>query len=231
MQCFLFAFLLAANQQIVAPNYGVDWERLSGESSYFLNGREISRAEAVQALRAGSLVDDSQLLRLTLIGSESDCAAVLKDLASYPALAAWKAKVLIQSYRPDDRMLSVGFVRAGSPMIYLQLPDGKVLLRLNQYPGPEKLTAAIRKSDPFYDPQKDPNGDGGGLAPFGLLPVAGCCLAAILVIAGWLWWKDRRGSGDPILAAVRELKANQNRSVARAAALIELTDLLKGNQK
>jgi hypothetical protein len=139
-------------------NFGLDLARLSepaGEE-FIVNGRAVSRQEAFAAVADGRLSDDSQKLRLTLIGPTEECARVRQDLERHPALTAQKEALVVQDYRPDDPLLAgLGFVTSGAPTIYLQKPDGRVLFRLHSYPGPEVLAGAIRQRRPDYDPSKD----------------------------------------------------------------------------
>lgn len=128
-------------------NYGVDLSKLGGGERYLLGGREVSRARAIQAV---TLDDDSAKLRLTVIGSESDCKRALDGLPA-DLRAAWS----VTDYRPDHWHVEPGFVKTGTPTIYLQKPDGSVLWRQDEY-----LTAAdweaVRKADPNYKPDRDP---------------------------------------------------------------------------
>jgi hypothetical protein len=110
----------------------------------------------------GILTDDSSRWHLTVIGSESECKSVTDDLATSPALAPYKDKLLVQSYRPGNWATApVKLENGGKPDIVLQLPPdgkgyGKVILRLAGYPGAAPFAEAIRKADPNYDPSKDP---------------------------------------------------------------------------
>lgn len=146
----------AAGPEVV-QNFGVDTAKLSGstEPRYWVNGRRCNRRQAVEAITAGQLVDDSKKLRVTLIGPEADRRKAEAELAAGPE----RDKYLLQSYPPDHWAVArVGFVTTGKPTVYLQKPDGKVLLRQDVWDGPDRLIAAIRKADPTYDPRKDPDG-------------------------------------------------------------------------
>jgi len=65
----------------------------------------------------------------------------------------------MQSYLPDHWAVArSGFKVDGQPTIYLQAPDGTVLHRQDDYhDGPEALAQALRRTDPHYDPRKDPD--------------------------------------------------------------------------
>jgi hypothetical protein len=73
-------------------------------------------------------------------------------------------------------------VTSGSPTIYLQAPDGKVLHRQDDYrPGD---LGAIRKAIARYDAKKDPDARRPAVAGLPLLLVMGgaIALAAVLVL-------------------------------------------------
>lgn len=142
-------------------------------SRYRLNGREVSREEAVAALEGRpptyqgpqSFPDDSAKLCLTVIGPKAERDRVLADLDSSPALAWAKGRYKVQGYDPDNWAVArYRFVTSGRPTIYLQEPGGRDLLRVDAYPGPAELSAKLqeaeklRSPDPNYDPAKDPGG-------------------------------------------------------------------------
>jgi hypothetical protein len=139
------------------PNYGVETDKI-GTGRCWRRGREISREEAAEAVENKQLPDDAAKLRLTVIGQEADRKRVLADLDSSPELAAYKGRLVVQAYPPDHWAIKdAGFAAGGSPTVYLQRPDGKVLHRQDAYPSAEKLALALRKAEPTYDPKKDPD--------------------------------------------------------------------------
>lgn len=138
-------------------NFGIDRERIGAAPQYRLNGQSISREDAFRAL--GSIPDDTDRLWITIIGDAELRRRIRAHLESHPALASVLGRVLIQDYPPNHwAVADVGF----APGITLQLPrgpDGKaaVLWRMTTYPGPESLAGAIRKADPLYKPDRDPD--------------------------------------------------------------------------
>lgn len=144
-------------------NFGLIDKELKTQR-YSIGGREVGPAEAMDALMGGSdsnLADDSQHLRITIIGNEVARKTVLRDFEQSPELAYWKGKVLINTYEPSNwRIRDGGFVTPkdpAKPVIYFQKPDGKVLWRQDSYEGgPSALAKALRDKDPLYDPNKDP---------------------------------------------------------------------------
>ena len=140
-------------------NFGIDRSSLGSSTERItLDGRPITRGEAVQILQAGTLTDDSGKLRLTIIGSEADRRRVLDDLKG--PLRDIAEQCLVQDYPPDHWAVArVGFYTGGRPTIYLQAPDGTVLHRQDDYEdGPEGLRQVflrLRLPNPFYRPDRD----------------------------------------------------------------------------
>lgn len=144
-------------EAVEGRNYGLDPARVPGEACYRLNGKVVSRSEALAAF--GDLPDDGARLRLTVVGDEELRQRVLADLASHPGLKALGGRLHVQAYAPEHwAVAGVGF----APGITLQPPagpDGKapVLFRMRAYAGPDALVSAIRKADPDYKPERDPD--------------------------------------------------------------------------
>ncbi len=158
----------------VGQNFGVDTDKIG--KGYTKNGKPATRAEVMHALTAAGF-DDASKIRLTVIGSEEQRKRVLADLDTLPAFAAHKDRLLVQAYGPTDwAVAKSGFVTTGTPTIYLQSADGKVLHRQDDYPSAEALAEAVRKADPEYRPKLDPDLNrpalAGGAAPI-LLVVGG----------------------------------------------------------
>lgn len=154
-------------QDVVAPgriesdgtiNFGLDRTRLPAPGKHLLDGKEVSKVQLLQALAERGFVDDSSLLSLTIIGPEPARRGVLNDLQSSPLLAPWKDRIKVQDYPPDHwAVKDAGFVTTGQPTIYCQAPDGTVLHRQDEYRGAEALAEVLRKADPAYQPQRDPD--------------------------------------------------------------------------
>jgi hypothetical protein len=152
----------AAVSPETSANFGVDVDKLAaaGSEKYTVNGLPATRTEAAAAIEGdGRLPDDAGRLRLTVIGDETARKQVLADLAGAAELAPFKDKLLVQSYPPAHwAVAGAGFQSSGKPTIYLQAPSGKVLHRQDDYSdGAKGLAEAIRKADPNYAPDKDPD--------------------------------------------------------------------------
>jgi hypothetical protein len=62
------------------------------------------------------------------------------DLASSPALAAWKGKILVQDYAPDAWVVRLRGLAEG---ITIQSPDGKAIAYAKTYDGPDALVKLL----------------------------------------------------------------------------------------
>lgn len=165
-------------------NFGLGWspdpER---PERCYLNGIEVDRKRAYEAIGSG-VVDDTKLLRVTVIGSEAECKQVRGAFETAPELAPHRNNVILQCYRPDHwAVADAGFKRDGKPVVYVQAPSGKVLHRQDEWRGPAKMAEALRKADPSYDPKKDP--DLNKQAP--ILPVPGPDLDILKKVPAWGW--------------------------------------------
>lgn len=138
-------------------DYGMGW-RPGGEEIYYVNGRKVTRRQAYEAIAAEGLTDDSKLRRVTVIGSDAERKPVMDALANAPELTFAKGLLLVQGFSPDHwAVADSNFKRDGKPTVYIQAADGKVLHRQDEWRGATKFAEAVRKSDPNYDPKKDPD--------------------------------------------------------------------------
>ncbi len=146
-------------------NFGVDRSRLPEGECCTVCGIPVSTALGRRLVAGGgTLDDDSGRWHLTVIGTETECVPVLRDLASHPALATWRDRLLVQAYRAADwAVANIGLATHGHPSIVVQTaPDahgrGTVLHRQEDYQGgAEALAEALRHADPNYRPEADPD--------------------------------------------------------------------------
>lgn len=139
-------------------NFGLDRSHMLAGGKHLLGGKEVSKEQLLQALGKPNLPDDSQWLSLTIIGPEASRQQVVHDLHSSPLLVPWKDRLKVHDYPPDHwAVRDAGFVTTGNPTIYCQASDGTVLHRQDVYRGPEALAEALRKADPTYNPERDPD--------------------------------------------------------------------------
>ena len=153
----LLLLILVAHQ----PYFGVNVTRLTGQTHYWLGGKEVPRGRIEQAVGDARVPDHAGKLHVTVIGTGRQ--AVLDDLAKNPALEPWRARVVARGYDPADwQVAGTGFVARGSPTIYVQDFAGRVLHRQDDYAGgAEALARALedcqrlRKPSPDYRPDRD----------------------------------------------------------------------------
>src|SRR5581483_11679383 len=138
------------------------------------------------------IVDDSRKCRITVIGPGALRQKVLDDLAKAPGLSTW---AIMRGYDPGHwAMTGAGFVTKGSPTIYCQAPDGRVLHRQDDYDGgAEALLQALRKAKESYDPKKDPDLRQ-TIKPAGPVPVGGYLVALVMGACGSSIFLKRKGA-------------------------------------
>lgn len=144
---------------------GVDALKLSPRPRITRRGVVITREEAEREI--GQLADDSAKARLTLIGPESERKTLRKDLESEEWL---RPLVLMQDYPPDSPFVSKH--KADGLTLYLQRPDGTVLLREAGGPTITRVRDALKRAlgllppiQPPPDPKAPQPGPDGKPAP------------------------------------------------------------------
>jgi hypothetical protein len=133
-----------------------------------VNGKETTEAKGRGALAGDDQVpDDSKVPSLTLIGSKEVTSKLRKDLMGSAELSALVGKFLVQEFEPTNPLIArSGFLAAGTPTIYAEMPDGRTLFRLDEYPGDQafirtvhralQVAEGVRKPQPDYAPASDP---------------------------------------------------------------------------
>lgn len=144
----------------VIENHGIDLDRMrkcDGKECYRVNGRETTRQAAFESIQAGSVPDDSGKRRVVVVGSDAAQRQVAADWGK-GELSAYRDTSILHCYAPDHwHVKDVGYKAYADPSIYIVDAGGKVLHRQDYYDGPVKLAGALRKTDPSYDPSKDPD--------------------------------------------------------------------------
>jgi hypothetical protein len=163
-----------AGRTLTVADHGC-WHVAAAEPRYWVDGLEVDRAAALESMQCPNcpqprpgprpkpsptpnpspdspvLPDDAGKLRLTIVGDAA--GQVAADLESSPALAGWKARLVIQSYRENDPMLvSLGLPATGFHIL-VQLPPaggfaGRVVANWTSYGGPAALAVELAKLDP-----------------------------------------------------------------------------------
>jgi len=140
-----------AAPQSFGDNYGVDYSKIGQYDEYTINGRRCSKREAFEAV--GAVPDDSDYLRVVIVGGDDYRRDVLGTLPQRPGLS-------VQDYRPDDVMIRDLGYEAGAT--YILTPDGRALHRHLGVKPAEQFAAAIeaaeaRRRDPNWEPQLVPD--------------------------------------------------------------------------
>ena len=138
---------------------GVDRNAIKNAPTYQCSGRVCSKHQAYQFLAAASLVDDKDKAFLTIVADESTRKRFLADLQTSPAFAPYRGKLHVNAYDPSDwHVAQVGL----QPGVSYQGPpnaagESPVEWRFRTYAGPEATVEAIRKVNPAYKPESDPD--------------------------------------------------------------------------
>lgn len=145
-------------------DFGLDVSKLNRTGKhYLLNGQEVSREKALQALEPFSdsrrLPNDEHKFFLVLIGSPEETSRIERELTTHQNFSPLQDRLLIRCFAPDSpAIVNRGFVTTGNPSIYLMHPSGQVLARNldGRYLGPETLIQSLLVATRPYFPDKDP---------------------------------------------------------------------------
>lgn len=168
---------------------GVEPEKLSRQPRFRHGEYEVSYDDVLLAL--ARVPEDGKKVRVTAIGPEAARAKLDADWKAAPELAAVKDDFVYTSYDPAHwHVARYGFKIDGKPTVYGQAADGKVLFRLDEYPGAAKLATALRRVRPDYDPSKDrptpaPSSPGESI-PYGALGIVGGIAGLAFALARFL---------------------------------------------
>ena len=146
-------------------NFGNDFKPIeeAPKVKYRINGKPASREAAIDTIRAAApkLPNDKDKLRVIAIGPGRQ--AVDKDMATSPALAPVKDKVVYGSYDSNEWEVK-DYKAQGMPTISIIDPKtGREIHRQDDYDGPDVLAAQIvsaeqiRTPDPNYTPANTPD--------------------------------------------------------------------------
>jgi hypothetical protein len=147
--------------QSAPKDFGVNWPKISKDSKITLpSGEEISVERAIQMIEQNKIPDDSKKFRLVIIGSDVDRKRVTD---AWPTVEAnLRDRFALWSVPPDHWSLKdlvsgeLLYKVGGTPTIYCQAPDGKVLHRQDEFVGMPDFEA-VRKAVKGYDASKDPD--------------------------------------------------------------------------
>lgn len=189
--------------------FGVDDSKRSIDPRYSKSGQDCCRREVEDALRFD---DESGKRRITIIGDD----AYRKEALAVIGSPQW---AVVKAYSPDNWYVRESGFRPG---VYVQEADGTVIHRQEDL---AKLSVAVNRADPSYDPSKDPDlrnsekpgsGDCSGFFCWKSAGVGGI-VAALIALAIWLLpklssWFRKRGmerQAELIDAIIEALKKRQ----------------------
>jgi hypothetical protein len=174
---------------------GVQWDKISKKERVTVDGTVVPKTQAMRNIeglpngKGDQVPNDGRWLRVTAIGAPAETKPLAEDLQKHPKLLPFKNKYVLQLYNPAEAQTAwavnrAGFVTEGHPSIYVQEASGKTLARLDHYPGPEGMAtvlfASLRRTDPSYDPKKDPDPTNPLNLPLPAVALGGCLLLLLL---------------------------------------------------
>jgi hypothetical protein len=196
-----------------APLFGVDDEaRAKGRRTpYTVQGRPSTREEVLWLI----IGSRSPKRYVVVVGQDAAKRAAAKQVIGAPT---W---VVVTEYAPTDwQVADYRFVTSGDPTVYVLDAVGNVLHRQDTLDG---LATAMRRADPGYDPNNDPDlrngpvvssGPGGGLIPSVTLhPVAAGVVGVVVAFLIGLVFFIRVVVPRFIAAIVRDVIARTKESL------------------
>lgn len=190
---------------------GVDSSQLSASPSYIHNGKPSSKYGVVEAF-ANTFADQSSKRRITFIGNERDCENAMQKLPS--GVDEW---AVVKSFSPDDWYIKRNnFVTTGTPVMYIQEPDGTVIHRQDDANGVQTAVDNAKNYNPKLDGdlRKIPSLLGGSMFSFGWL-----FYVAVGFAAGAVTWPIVKGMWNTLNAgnvAAREAQAKKDALILEA---------------
>jgi hypothetical protein len=155
-------FLLKLKSEAPSKNFGIDLAKLPshpGGQAWYGGNVDYSAAR-------GAAGEKPNRVHVTFIGSQVEREAARKNLEGDPGFRylseAMGDYLAVQDYGPENPLVKeVGLPNGGRPDVIIQTTKGgRVTYRARSYPGADVVVHEIRKADPRYDPDKDPNGSG-----------------------------------------------------------------------
>lgn len=142
---------------IVSANYGLAKDRIPTETREWAGGP----AETPRLIRGDPAVKDR--VHLTFIGDELTRKAARSALEANPSYrelaAAMGERLAVQDFAPTNPMVAdIGLPAGGRPDVIIQDAAGTVTFRPKSPPDPARIVAEIRKADPNYRAEDDPDG-------------------------------------------------------------------------
>lgn len=171
---------------------GVDESKLLGGEKATRRGVAISIEDARHVIEGGvdvsQLKDDSHLQRITIISKDdAKRAAARKEIEASDVLRGARPKLVVWDASSDDWSVKDSGFKCDGDCIYLQAPDGRVLMRQDSL-DVKGVVDALRKRRDDYDPKRDPSGIGSDVwarikEMLGVKIPAGAAVGGAMVVA------------------------------------------------
>lgn len=136
-------------------NFGVDRSKVPQDESWSIKGQRVDKETALRSFEAFGDFDDSKFMRLVHVGSAAD-AKNAANAAQQAGVGKW---FHFDSYSPADwQVADVGYV-PGVSLVGEEGPDGRgvVVWRCAATTPTPAILGALRKADPSYKPERDPD--------------------------------------------------------------------------
>lgn len=140
---------------IPPPLFGVQASKVGTGPAYAIDGKPVTRAEAIQAAAEG-IPDDKDKLRATVIAKGDQGKKVADDVKKELGPAA--KDFIVRAYPPDHFALKAQGFKTDADGVYVQAPDGKVLHRQDDLDGGAPAVAeSLLRAKKDYDLKRDPD--------------------------------------------------------------------------
>jgi hypothetical protein len=122
-----------------------------------LNGKDVHASKAFEAL-VSDLPDDSGKCFITIIDADDTRRASERLFIDSLSQGKFQVQDINPTKPMESWMIDCGFKKpeTNGVTVYAQAPNGKVIWRSDNF-DQAKLTVALRKTDPNYNPLKDPD--------------------------------------------------------------------------
>ena len=131
-------------KQDPTPNYGVDFSKLHIGTSYWINGKQVSKQQAYNEVR-GQLQDDSAMEFVTVVGDR----AFQDKVSGYLDALNARSKYRVQLYAPDNWVPRLRGYRQG---VTLTDARGKVLAYAQDVQSADLLDQLLKRVRPPVSP-------------------------------------------------------------------------------
>lgn len=138
----------AERAELFERNYGIDRSKLRENPAWSINGVEVAREQAMQAM----LSDDSGRWHLTIVGDDDTSRrAAIAAIASLPG----RDRVHVQGYRTADWAVAARKLQPGITLQKPRVQGGAQVYHAGEI-SPATAGEALKRSDPSWKPDAPP---------------------------------------------------------------------------